>query len=115
MAYVSQELKAKIAPLVKKICAQYGMKGSLSVQNHSTLVLTVKEGKLPFPESDTSVNPYHYLDHYTGKQREFLHAVIQVMNTGNHNRSDIMTDYFDVGWYISVNIGRWNKPYKCVM
>jgi len=22
-----------------------------------------------------------------------------------------MTDYFDVGWYISVNLGRWDKPY----
>jgi len=22
-----------------------------------------------------------------------------------------MTDYFNVGWYIDVNIGKWNKPY----
>jgi len=22
-----------------------------------------------------------------------------------------MTDYFDVGWYISVNLGKWDKPY----
>jgi hypothetical protein len=33
------------------------------------------------------------------------------MNDGNHDRSDIQTDYFDVGWYVDVNIGRWNKPY----
>jgi hypothetical protein len=33
------------------------------------------------------------------------------MNMGNHDNSDIMTDYFDVGWYVDVNIGLWNKPY----
>ena len=24
---------------------------------------------------------------------------------------NMMTDYFDVGWYISVNLGKWDKPY----
>jgi hypothetical protein len=33
------------------------------------------------------------------------------MNAGNHNNSDVQSDYFDVGWYIDVNIGKWNKPY----
>jgi hypothetical protein len=23
-----------------------------------------------------------------------------------------MTDYFDVGWYIDINVGKWNKPYQ---
>jgi hypothetical protein len=34
------------------------------------------------------------------------------MVVGNHDRSDSMTDYFDVGWYISINVGKWNKPYE---
>jgi len=34
------------------------------------------------------------------------------MDIGNHDRSDIQSDYFDVGWYKSVNIGKWNKPYE---
>ena len=25
---------------------------------------------------------------------------------------DAMTDYYDVGWYVDVNIGTWEKPYK---
>ena len=41
----------------------------------------------------------------------FLDEVLPAMNVGNHNRSDLMTDYFDVGWYIDINIGRYNKPY----
>ena len=31
----------------------------------------------------------------------------------NHDNSDIQTDYFDVGWYVDVNAGIWNKPYVC--
>jgi hypothetical protein len=23
-----------------------------------------------------------------------------------------MTDYFDVGWYIDIKIGKWDKPYN---
>ena len=30
----------------------------------------------------------------------------------NHNNSDVQTDYFDVGWYIEINVGDWEKPYK---
>jgi hypothetical protein len=37
------------------------------------------------------------------------------MDIGNHDRSDIQTDYFDVGWYKSVNIGTWNKPYEVTL
>jgi hypothetical protein len=36
------------------------------------------------------------------------------MNAGNWDKSDIQTDYFDVGWYIDVNVGRWDKPYALV-
>ena len=36
------------------------------------------------------------------------------MNDGNHDRSDPQSDYFDVGWYVDVNIGKWNKPYTLV-
>jgi len=34
------------------------------------------------------------------------------MNDGNWNRSDSSVDYFDVGWYIDINIGNWAKPYQ---
>ena len=48
MAYMSQEKKAKIAPKVKKILKKFGVKGSLAVRNHSTLVLNLKSGKIDF-------------------------------------------------------------------
>ena len=128
MAYVSQELKAKLAPTIKAICKKYGVKASLAVRNHSTLVLNIKSGKIDFindygstPEARADaekfgiqVNPYWYKDHFNGEAYHFLSEIIPAMNNGNHDNSDIQTDYFDVGWYIDVNIGRWNKKYELV-
>jgi len=124
MAYVSQELKSKLAPKIKAICKKYGVNVSLAVRNHSTLVLNVKSGKIDFiqdyGDSDDArkfgiqVNPYWYRDHFTGKSKAFLSEVIPAMNDGNWDESDIQTDYFNVGWYIDVNIGKWNKPYQIV-
>lgn len=132
MAYMSQAKKAEIAPFIKKICAKYGVKASLAVSNYSTLVLNIKSSKIDFMESFNrlgmeesrpshipfvpetryiSVNPYHYKRHFDGKALKFLSEVIPAMNRGNHDKSDIMTDYFDIGWYIDVNIGKWDKPY----
>jgi hypothetical protein len=125
MAYVSQDLKAKLAPKIKAICKKYGVKATLSVRNHLSLVLTVKSGKIDFigdygdtPETRADaekfgiqVNPYHYKSHFNGEAYHFLSEVIPAMNDGNWDKSDIQVDYFNVGWYIDVNIGKWNKPY----
>ena len=121
MAYMNQEKKAKIAPAVKAILKKYNVKASLAVRNHMTLVLNVKQGPIDFitdfgnsedaAKFGIQVNPYHYKSHFTGKSVKFLEEVITAMNDGNHDRSDIQSDYFDVGWYVDVNIGRWNKPY----
>jgi hypothetical protein len=57
------------------------------------------------------INPYHFKSHYSGKALKFLTEVYAAMMEGNHDNSDIQTDYFDVGWYVEVNIGKWNKAY----
>lgn len=127
MAYMSQERKKEIAETVKPILKKYGVKGTFGVDNHSTLVLTLKSGKIDFKKDLVltdlfhgrnpaesyymSVNPYWYQDHFSGKARKFLKEIIPLLNKGNHDNSDISTDYFDVGWYVDVKIGKWNKPY----
>ena len=133
MAYMSQEKKVKIAPKIKAILAKYKVKGSLSVRNHMTLCLNLKSGSIDFIANSNTVcgnshyqvasgfkpstsgydqvNPYHFKDHYDGKALAFMQEVFHAMNDGNHDRSDIQSDYFDVGWYVDVNIGKWNKPY----
>ena len=134
MAYMNQERKNKIAPQVKKILAKYHVKGSLSVDRHTGLTLTIRSGKIDFCQNwhensqlaherkglrvdklaaptYVGVNVYHIDSHFSGKARECLEELLAAMNEGNWDRSDIQTDYFDRGWYVSMGIGRWNKPY----
>lgn len=136
MAYMSQERKAELSKGIKEVCKRYNIKATIAVRHHSTLVLNIKQGGLDFlgqyndrawkehqenrrlhyrfePAKYIQLNTYN-LSRWTGKEGEFLREVVAEMNKGNHNRSDIMTDYFDVGWYVDVNIGQWDKPYKVV-
>lgn len=118
MAYVSQEMKRELAPAIKAVLNKYGLKGSLAVQHHSTLVLNIKSGKIDFAKLSTSdnynyqVNTYWTDSHYTGKAKKFLAEVIAAMKGPKfYDNSDSMTDYFDVSHYIDINLGKWNKPY----
>jgi NAD(P)H-dependent FMN reductase len=123
MAYMNQDRKAERAPVIKAICQRYGVKATLSVRNHMTLVLTIKQGRIDFlgncarvtgrsADRYLDVNPYWYHDHFDGEAREFLKEVIAAMYGADYyDRSDAMTDYFDTSHYIDVNIGRWDRPY----
>jgi hypothetical protein len=111
MAYMSQERKREIVALCKPILKKYGIRGTFSVDNRSTLVCNLKAGKIDFGTDFVDVNVYHHRNQFTGDALSFLTELIDAMNTGNHDNSDIQTDYFDVGWYVYVHVGRWNKPY----
>jgi len=132
MAYMSQERKAELAPAIKAVLKKFGMKGTIAVRHHSTLVVNLKEGKLDIVANANAVrkeqaemmghevnladgyidvNTYHIDRGYTGEVRQFLTELKDAMMQGNFDKSDIMTDYFHVGWYIDINVGRWNKPY----
>jgi hypothetical protein len=138
MAYMSQENKAKLAPEIKRILKKYQIKGSLSVRHHSTLVLKLKSGPVDFigdrvrgrfpdllspddpardqytptsPPEHFDINPYWYKEHFKGRALAFLAEMMPAMNVGNHDRSDIQTDYFDVGWYVEIKVGDYREPY----
>lgn len=130
MAYMSQEKKAKLAVGVKKALAKHGLKGTLSVRHHMSLVLTIKSGAIDFirnfndtvdprgqpfqpAQNSIDVNPYWYRDHFSGAARDALRDIFTAMNDGNHDRSEPQVDHFDVGWYVTVHVGRWDKPYVC--
>lgn len=131
MAYMSQEHKKEIAAVVNPILKKYGVKGTLSVQNHSTLVLKVRSGKIDFSKyynqkdlynntvtpfnGHVQVNQYHIDNTWTGIACEFLNEVNKAMHGPRFfDHSDAMTDYFHCSHYISINIGEWNKPYVVV-
>ena len=131
MAYMSQQQKKLINANLKPILKKYGIKATLAVRNHSTLVLNIYSSPIDFisnfndtcgknvsmarfspATSNCDVNPYWYKEHFSGVALNAVGEIVAVMNDGNHDNSDLMTDYFDVGWYVDVNIGKWNKPYE---
>jgi hypothetical protein len=134
MAFMSQEHKAKLAPTIRAICKRYGIRATLAVRNHSTLMLTIKQGKIDFIGNSNqvcgndhyqvargfkpntsgyeSVNPYHYKSHFSGRALEFLQEVIPAMYGPDYfDHSDSQSDYFHCSHYIDISIGRWNSPY----
>lgn len=129
MAYMSQERKAELAPAIRAWCKSHGVKASIAVKHHSKLVVNIKSGSLDFCQNyfdvasekapitaqvpnHIQVNPYWAQDHFSGECREFIIGLLERMNRGNHDKSDIQSDYFNVGWYVDVNIGSYNKPYQ---
>jgi hypothetical protein len=132
---MNQTKKATIASKVKPILAKYRMKGSLSVRNHMSIVLTITSGPIDFigdlqPQRqfgyvtteldkdkmrqryELDINPHWYTEHYTGQSLAFLSEIIPAMYGADwYDRSDIQTDYFDTAYYVDVNVGKWNKPY----
>lgn len=133
MAYVSKEMKAKIAPVVKALCKKYGVKGTLSVRSHSVLVLSISQGSIDFLGSANrknaelalrrgevarvvkdhiQVNPYWIHDQYDGVACEFLEQAVAALKGPDYfDKSDISTDYFHCSHYVDINIGKWDKPY----
>lgn len=112
MAYMNQERKAERMPAIKAALQKYGMKGSVSVRNHMTLVVTLSEGPLDFGTDRHSVNTYWIEDHYQGDAQAFLLELKDAMlGHDYYDRSDIQSDYFDTSHYIDINVGKWNKPY----
>ena len=133
MAYISQADKAKIANQIKPLLMKYGVKGTLSIRNHSAIVLTLKSGKIDFfgnsnrvcansgrmndgwqpnTSGNASVNRYWFHEHYDGAAKAFLtEAYKALMSADWYDNSDAMTDYFNTAYYMYINIGKWDKPY----
>ena len=88
------------------------MKGSIAIRHHSSLVVNIKSGELPFKEEHQQVNTYWINDHYTGEQAAFMTELLAAMKGDKwFDKSDIMTDYFNTAYYLNINIGKWDKPY----
>mgnify|MGYP003970312903 CR=1 FL=1 len=140
MAYMTQVEKKRIKIEIDKNLEEAGMTGrvkyTLGVRHGSVLVVNIKSSDIDLiananaregvkainqgTEYDAfnlatrtylQVNEFWYQDHFTGAAKRMLAAIIDGANDGNHNNSDIQSDYFDVGWYLNVNIGQYDKPF----
>ena len=134
MAYMSQAKKKELAPAIKNVLKKYGVKGSIGVHHHSSLVVNIWEGSIDFigmanahnkEISERRNQPYYPNDGYIqvnhnypenyGEAAPFIEELSDAMHrAGWYNNSDSQTDYFDIAWYVDINIGKWDKPYKLV-
>lgn len=140
MAYMSQDRKKAIHAKLKTIIPP-SWRWNLGVDHHNEIVLNVWEAPLDIlgaahtaainnwdrdhrgdsawlkPQRQTSLQLNHFWfrrhfeDVLSEDSIELVERIIAALNDGNHNNSDLMIDHHDVGWYVSVNFGRWNKPY----
>ena len=129
MAYMNKEKKAIIAAAIKPVLAKYGMKATLSTDRIS-ISLNIKSGNLDIirnynetlsdynldmfgaAKDNMTVNHFWIHDSYTGYCKEFLLEAYEALKSANwYNNSDIQSDYFDIGYYIHINVGNWDKPY----
>lgn len=142
MAYMNQEKKSVIKANMDKALTPYkhlGIKYSLSVNNHSTIICTIKSSRIDFIgnyiETDQNqlsankmntdqinyilkdnyldINIYWFQDHFTGIAKEVLEVMNDALHSaGYYNHTNAQIDYFNCAYYVSISVGGYKKPYQ---
>lgn len=138
MAYISTEDVKHIRNELKKELPQY--KFSVVRDHHSSVTISLMKGPAfnDYEYFDRynnvtktanlsdgehhQINQYHLEDFYGKENAEILSKIDTISRTAPaknggkvwYNDSDIQTDYFDIAYYVHINVGKWNKPYEVV-
>lgn len=127
MAYMNQAKKAVIKAAMDKVLKARGFKYSLRVDHYSSITCTIAAGPVDFignwrakncpagHERDgyLQVNLYWIDDHFTGAAAQILQECGEALKAaGYYDRSNAQIDYFDTAYYMHLNIGAWDRPYK---
>ena len=128
MAYIDAKDVKAIREALK---AEFGkdFKFSVTRDHYSGVIVRVMSGVANFYDGEmgsrgwpfdghTQINHYH--THFYGKHQAFIDRVSEIANTapglaGGKNyycNDDAQSDYFDRAYYVSIHIGRWDKPYE---
>jgi hypothetical protein len=120
---------------------EFGLKGSLSIEHYSVLNLNIRSGTLDLIgefnreergrvdmlnrglQEGAIPHSYREVDYVclagifsikggSHKVNEFLERAANILNKGNYDNSDVMRDYFDVGFYVRINVGSYSQPYQ---
>lgn len=130
MAYITTEEVREIRNALKEKFGKQGLKFSVKNAHKMEVIVSIKSGKTDFSdiwadkkEGDygfgyAQINQYH-LHHYP-KHEKLFGEIIDIIKTAPakakngrewFDESDAMTDYFNVCYYFSLNVGSWDKPY----
>lgn len=130
MAYMDQTRKKLLVTEAKKVLHKWGVKATFSTSRFS-ITCSLRSGPLDIiadynnavksnnllsqPGYTTKdcfeVNIHNITSYFSGRVAQFLTELKEAINTGNHDKSDAITDYFDVGWYVHIEVGKNKNPY----
>ena len=133
MAYINAEQVKAIRLALKKEFPEF--KFSVTKRHHSEVDVRLMSGPsfdkqkvwhrgeevvVDLNNMDTWSTINHYHTHWYGKYEEFFNKIIEIIKTAPFkagvgdlwfDESDSMTDYFHTAYYMSIGIGKWDKPY----
>jgi hypothetical protein len=110
---MSKEHAANIRANLKKNFP--GFKFSVTIHHHSSINVSLMASPLDFSKDINKSGYYYiqlnhfYLDRY--EHSDILKKIYEIIDEGNFDKSEPMTDYFHVGFYVHFNIGQFGKPY----
>jgi len=120
MAYINKEQVKQIRESLKKEFPE--IKFSVRGENHSSVYVSIL--KSPYDFSDiphyrsnyhTSINHFHVPDCI---HKNLFEKVLRIIKTGSEktwfDKSDSMTDYFHVAFYIHLYVGNYEKGYEMI-
>jgi hypothetical protein len=117
MAYIStEEVKVIREELKKNFPSRLGWK--LSIVRRDYLSLSISIINAPIELRNDQNNTYESVNQYWLESREnkesvpVLKKIFEIANKNNYDRSDVQSDYFDVGYYLNLSIGHFGKPFN---
>tara|TARA_R110001583_G_scaffold5913_1_gene31097 strand:+ start:1273 stop:1701 length:429 start_codon:yes stop_codon:yes gene_type:complete len=137
MAYINSAETKAIRKALKERFPEYKFSVKIGAGNLSVSVSVVEgpafdkeeaqwnhvEDKFVAPnlnKDHSSINEYYIEDHYPNNA-EFFKEVVDIIKTAPFkagvgdlwfDKSDIMTDYAHISYYINLHVGAWNKPFQ---
>jgi hypothetical protein len=131
MAYMNQDKKKVIKAALDKVLKPRGIKYSLRVRDHMAINCTIKAAPIDFianyknktadgwqllhnrEDRYLPVNLYWINDHFSGEAATILSEAAEALKAaGYYDNSNAQIDYFETAYYMYLNIGQWNKPFK---
>jgi len=119
MAYITTEQVKNFRKEIKKAFpSQLGWKFSITKRNYSSIVVSIMEAPIELrsnsglEKGDRLGNACFHNSYVNDFGKEVCSKISDIINVGNYDRSDSMTDYYDVGWYTTIHLGQWDKVFQ---
>lgn len=121
MAYITKEETKVIREAIKKeFPTKKGFKFSICKRDSSVLEIGILKAPYKFKGNERHNGGMVTCRHlsnmddekYTTEELTFLNRIIELSNKENHDNSDTMTDYFDVGYYFRLYLGDWTNLFE---